>query len=71
MVKTPIFSESSHVENDISEVMVRGPDGIAISLTPEAAVETGLRLIDNAADAKGKQMIFDDDAKQRPGHDTA
>lgn len=33
-------------------VMLDGPDGVAVSLTPEAAEQTGRSLIDAAAEAE-------------------
>ena len=49
-----LYDNPSDVDNDAGEILVSGPDGIAVSLTPRAAAETGRRLIDNAADAKRK-----------------
>jgi hypothetical protein len=34
------------------EVIVEGPDGVAVTLTPEAAEETGRRMIEAAAEAR-------------------
>ena len=38
------------------EVIVDGPDGVAVSMTPEAAAETSDRLLRGAAQARGQQM---------------
>lgn len=46
-----VYDEPSTVESEEGQVFVDGPDGVAVSLTPEAAEETGERLIDNAVDA--------------------
>lgn len=59
-----IHDQASHVANSAGEVMMDGPDGVAISMTPEAAILTGARLIDNAAEAKGKQEL-EADRRQR------
>jgi hypothetical protein len=39
------------------EVVLRGPDGVALSMTPDAAEETARRLIQAAAEAR----------RQKPG----
>jgi len=49
-----LYDNPSDVDNDAGEILVSGPDGIAVLLTPRAAAETGRRLIDNNADAKRK-----------------
>lgn len=35
-------------------VMLDGPDGVAVAMTPDAAEETGKRLIAAAAEARGQ-----------------
>jgi hypothetical protein len=52
-----IHKDSSHVDSAPGEVMVSGPDGVAVSMTPEAAAKTGGKLIDHAAEAKGKEDL--------------
>lgn len=37
-------------------VMLDGPDGVAVAMVPEAAEETGRRLIAAAAEARGKRV---------------
>jgi hypothetical protein len=64
MRDTRIHEKPSHVQNAAGEVIMDGPDGVAVSMTPEAASMTAARLIDNAAEAKGKQQI-EDDLQQR------
>lgn len=49
-----LYDNPSDVDNEGGEILVSGPDGIAVSLTPRAAAETGRRLIDNADDARRK-----------------
>jgi hypothetical protein len=39
-----IHDKPSDVEHAEGEVIVSGPDGVAVSLTPDAALETGHRL---------------------------
>ena len=45
-------SQPSEVTAEQGEVIVEGPDGVAVSLTPEAAEETGRRMIEAASDAR-------------------
>ena len=46
----------SDVVAEEGEVIVEGPDGVAYSLTPEAAEESSHRLLDGAAQARGQQL---------------
>lgn len=46
----------SEVTAEDGEVIVDGPDGVAVSMTPEAAAETSHRLLHAAAQARGQQM---------------
>ena len=55
MAKHELYDDASKVNAEGGEVSVDGPDGVAVSLTPEAAVETGGRLIDAAAEAAGQR----------------
>lgn len=45
----------SRVAAEEGEVLVEGPNGIALSLTPEAAEETSQRLAKGAAQAIGQK----------------
>lgn len=45
-------SKASQVNAEKGEVLVDGPDGVATALTPEAAEETGRRLIRAAEEAR-------------------
>lgn len=51
-----VYSEPSKVEEYGGEVMVEGPDSVDISLTPEAAIETGARLVQAGAQAVVKRQ---------------
>jgi hypothetical protein len=51
------FDTPSKVTAEQGEVIVDGPDGIAYSMTPEAAVETSDRLLEQAAFARGKEVL--------------
>lgn len=52
-----VYDEASEVSNHDGVVMVDGPDGVAVALTPEAAVKIGADLIAHAAAAKGEVAI--------------
>jgi hypothetical protein len=51
-----LYDEASKVEAEEGEVLVDGPDGVAVSLTPDAAIETSERLLDGALSARGQQV---------------
>jgi hypothetical protein len=46
----------SRVAAEEGEVLIDGPNGIALSLTPEAAEETSQRLLDGAVRAAGQKI---------------
>lgn len=52
-----IHDEPSSVAAEEDQVIVDGPDAVAVTLTPEAAEETGHRLIAKAADAAGHRHL--------------
>lgn len=54
----------SDVTAEDGEVMVDGPDGVAVAMTPDAAAETSHRLLFGAAEARGQQI---EAARQRGG----
>lgn len=47
--------EPSQVTAEEGEVMIDGPDGVAVTVTPEAALETSERLLKGGLTAKGQQ----------------
>ena len=51
------FDRPSNVSANEGEVVVDGPDGIAYSMTPEAAAETSDRLLEQAARACGQERL--------------
>jgi hypothetical protein len=55
-------AEPSEVTAEEGEVVVDGPDGVAVSLTPEAAIETSDRLLDAALMAQGQRV----DKRRKP-----
>jgi hypothetical protein len=50
-----LHDEPSEVDADEGQVLVDGPDGVSVSLTPEAALETSDRLFEGAVRTKGQQ----------------
>jgi len=59
-----LHSTPSKVTAEEGEVHVDGPDGVAVALTPEAALETSERLLDGAATAQGQLVMK---ARERDG----
>lgn len=49
-----LYDEPTKVTAKEGEVILDGPDGVDVKLTPEAARETSNRLWDGAAKAKGQ-----------------
>jgi hypothetical protein len=49
-----LYDEPTKVTARKGEVILDGPDGVDVKLTPEAARETSNRLWDGAAKAKGQ-----------------
>jgi hypothetical protein len=56
MTHEKTWSEPSEVAAEEGEVIVDGPDGVAVSLTPEAALETSDRLLKGGLAARGQQI---------------
>ncbi|RYF97857.1 MAG: hypothetical protein EON94_14185 [Caulobacteraceae bacterium] len=50
----PPFDRPSHITAIDGEVVMDGPDGVGHSYTPEAARETGRRLIEAASEAEAQ-----------------
>jgi hypothetical protein len=61
-VKNTPYDTPSDVTAENGEVLIDGPDGIAISMTPDAAAETSDRLLHGAAQAQGQQI----EARKKP-----
>jgi hypothetical protein len=49
---TEAYSEPMTVRVVDGEVVVLGPDAVAVSLTPDAAEESGRRLVEAAGEAR-------------------
>jgi hypothetical protein len=47
----------SSVASEEGQVIVDGPDAVAVTMTPKAAEETGQRLISSASDAAGYNRL--------------
>ncbi len=60
--KETIYAEPSSVTVEDGAVVVDGPDGVDVQLTPDAAEETSDRLLEGAMKARG-QKYFSDRAK--------
>lgn len=58
------YDEPSDVEAVDGKVIVDGPDGVAVTLTPEAAIETGQRLLDMGLTAAGQRRLKADSTKR-------
>ena len=52
-----VHDEPSTVASEDGQVTVDGPDGVAVTMTPEAAEETGHRLIAHASEAVGSKHL--------------
>ncbi len=56
-----VHDEASRVTVEGDEILLDGPDGLAVSMTPRAAAETGQRLIEAALEASQYQGPPPDD----------
>ncbi|HEX9933249.1 MAG TPA: hypothetical protein VGB08_10445 [Allosphingosinicella sp.] len=52
-----IYNEATDVTARDGAVVLDGPDGVDVSVTPEAAEETSNRLFDAAAEARGQEIM--------------
>jgi hypothetical protein len=65
------YDEPSDVGAEEGEVTVTGPDGVAVSLTPDAAVETGNRLIEAGIEGTGQRVRSESESRsKRERHET-
>lgn len=51
-----VYDEATKVDAEDGKVVLDGPDGVAVLMTPEAALETSDRLLLGASQAKGQQI---------------
>jgi hypothetical protein len=57
MDKNETYDDPSSVDAKDGKVQVDGPDAVDVTLTPEAAAESGERLIEGAAQAAGQRRL--------------
>jgi hypothetical protein len=58
--KTELFDQATKVTAEDGEVVLDGPDGVDVKLTPEAAEETSDSLLEGAMKARGQRVLKDD-----------
>ena len=51
-----VYDEAGRVEAVDGKVVLDGPDGVALLMTPDAALETSERLLLGAAQAMGQKV---------------
>jgi hypothetical protein len=66
-----VHDTPSDVDSEEGEVIVEGPDGVAVSFTPDAAVETSDRLLNGGMKANGQLVQTEREAERRSRPDTA
>jgi hypothetical protein len=59
------YDEATKVSAEDGEVILDGPDGVDVRLTPEAAEETSENLLEGAAMAAGQRKL--EDLPHKPG----
>lgn len=64
--ETETYNRATEVTTEEGRVLLDGPDGVDVALTPEAALETGNRLIEGAAEAVGKKHFAKMDQRSKP-----
>jgi hypothetical protein len=52
-----VYDEATTVTAKNGEVILDGPDGVDVKMTPEAAEETAENLIDEAVRARGQRRM--------------
>jgi hypothetical protein len=60
-----IWDVPSEVSAEEGNVVVDGPDGVAVTMTPEAAIETSERLLSTGTEAQGQRVEKGWQARQR------
>jgi hypothetical protein len=56
MSKDQVYDAPSQVSAEHGNVVVEGPDSVAVHMTPEAAAETSHRLLGGAVEAQGQRV---------------
>jgi hypothetical protein len=49
---TQVEAEASHVAAECGKVIIDGPDGVAVTMSPDAAEETARRLVHAVGEAR-------------------
>jgi hypothetical protein len=61
------WNEPSKVSAEEGEVVVDGPDGVAVTFTPDAAIETSERLLEGGLAAQGQRVAKRNEADRAAG----
>jgi hypothetical protein len=68
MARKTAHEKPSAVSAEEGDVLVDGPGGVAISLTPEAAIETSDRLLEAGVSAAGQRHERKGSARRSEPH---
>jgi hypothetical protein len=60
-----VYDEPTTVEAEDGKVILDGPDGVAVRMTPDAALETSDRLLLGASQAMGQRIQEEQRHKRR------
>jgi hypothetical protein len=60
-----VYDEPTRVDAEEGKVVLDGPDGVDLLMTPDAAMETSDRLLIGAAKAMGQQIQEEQRRKPR------
>jgi hypothetical protein len=63
----PADQTAMDVAAEESEVLIEGPEGIALPMTPEAADESSDRLYDRTGEARGQRIMRPEARKPQAG----
>lgn len=56
LMEDRVYDVATTVDAEDGKVVLDGPDGVAVLMTPEAALETSDRLLLGATQARGQQI---------------
>jgi hypothetical protein len=59
MTSVGAHAHPSEIAAEEGDVIVEGPDGVAVTLTPDAAEETGRRMLRAAEEARRQRASLD------------
>ena len=57
MTDNKLYDEATEVTANDGDVILDGPDGVDVKITPEAAEQTADNLIDGAVIARGQRRL--------------